>query len=344
MSIADIQARPFPPGFETVSGPLHYTLLNDLLFRMVFEADQNGLKSLLTALLHLKESDITELEIKNPFRFGTRVDEKKYIYDLYLLLNNKQKIHIELQVLSQSFWTDRSLCYLCRDFGDLNSGENYKEVKPHIQIDILDFSLFEDSNEFYATYHLANDKTGRIYSDKLSLHVLQLNKEQYATEEDKACGIYYWARLFKATTWEELKFLTEKQASLQSTVETMYRFTADDYTREEIRAREEELRLQRTIEMEIKEQKDTIAEQNTTITEQNATITEQNATIAEQVATIAEQDATIAEQDATIAKQDATIAKQDATIAEQLKQLSDKDMEIARLKAALEEKNSSKLP
>ena len=289
MSIADIQARPLPPGFETVSGPLQYTLLNDLLFRMVFEANQNGLKSLLAALLHLKESDITKLEIKNPFRFGTRVDEKKYIYDLYLLLNNKQKIHIELQVLNQSFWTDRSLCYLCRDFGDLNSGENYNKVKPHIQIDILDFSLFEDSNEFFSTYHLANDKTGRIYSDKLSLHVLQLNKTKYATEEDKACGIYYWAKLFKATTWEELKFLTEKQASLQSTVETMYRFTADDYTREEIRAREEELRLQRTIELEMKEKKDKIAEQTVTIAEQTVTITEQKATITEQNATITEQ-------------------------------------------------------
>ena len=317
MSIADIQSRPLPPGFETISGPLTYSLLNDLLFRIVFEADQDGLKSLLAALLHLKESEITELEIKNPIRFGKRVDEKKYIYDIYLLLNTNQKIHLELQVIKQNFWTDRSLCYLCRDFGDLNAGENYKDVKPHVQIDILDFSLFDDCNEFFSTYHLANDKTGRIYSDKLTLHVLQLNKEKYATEEDKACGIYYWAKLFKATTWEELKTLAQKQASLQSTVETMYRFTADDYTREEIRAREEELRVQRTIEMEIKEQRDKIAEQNATITEQSATITEQSATITEQSATITEQS---------------------ATITEQLKQLADKDAEIARLKAALAEK------
>ena len=119
--------------------------------------------------------------------------------------------------------------------------------------------------------------------------MLQLNKTKYATEEDKACGIYYWAKLFKATTWEELKFLTEKQASLQSTVETMYRFTADDYTREEIRAREEELRLQRTIELEMKEKKDKIAEQTVTIAEQTVTITEQKATITEQNATITEQ-------------------------------------------------------
>ena len=169
-------------------------------------------------------------------------------------------------MLRQNFWTDRSLCYLCRDFGDLNAGDNYDTVKPLIQIDILDFSLFKDSNEFYATYHLANDKTGRIYSDKLSLHVLQLNKGKYATEEDKSSGIYHWAMLFKATTWKELKTLAQKQAALQSTIETMYRFTADDYTREEIRAREEELRVQRTIESihkrELKERDDKIAEQN----------------------------------------------------------------------------------
>ena len=161
------------------------------------------------------------------------------------------------------------------------------------------------------------------YSDKLSLHVLQLNKTKYATEEDKACGIYYWAKLFKATTWEELKFLTEKQASLQSTVETMYRFTADDYIREEIRAREEELRLQRTIELEIKEQKDTIAEQKATITEQNATITEQNATITKQKATITEQTTTIIKQDTTIAELGTTVTEQNEEIKRLRKQIEE---------------------
>ena len=74
--------------------------------------------------------------------------------------------------------------------------------------------------------------------------------------------------------------MAQKQATLQSTIETMYRFTADDYTREEIRAREEELRVQRTIESihkrELKERDDKIAEQDTTIAEQSVTITEQS--------------------------------------------------------------------
>ena len=83
ISLADIQARPLPPGFETVSGPLPYNLLNDLMFRIVFEANQEALKALLCSLLHLKESDITELEIKNPIRFGEHVNDKKYIYDIF---------------------------------------------------------------------------------------------------------------------------------------------------------------------------------------------------------------------------------------------------------------------
>lgn len=43
-----------------------------------------------------------------------------------------------------------------------------------------------------------------------------------------------------------MKALAQNETILQSTIETMYRVSADDYTREEIRAREDELRVQRT--------------------------------------------------------------------------------------------------
>ena len=210
-SLAELQSRPLPPDFETITGPLPHSLLNDLMFRIVFETNRDALKSLLCSLLHYSEDEIVEIEIKNPIRLGKRVDDKMYIYDIYLLLNNKEKIHLELQVLHQNYWAERSLCYLCRDFGNLNAGDTYDRVKHLIQIDILDFELYDGSQEFYSTYHLANDKTGRIYSDKLSLHVLELNNGKYATDEDKAYSIDYWAKLFKATTWEELKMLAKKQ-------------------------------------------------------------------------------------------------------------------------------------
>lgn len=76
---------------------------------------------------------------------------------------------------------------------------------PAVQIGILDYTLFPDAPEFYATYRLMNVKTHKIYSDKLCLSVLDLKHIELATEEDKAYQIDYWARLFKATTWKELR-------------------------------------------------------------------------------------------------------------------------------------------
>lgn len=202
ISLADIQSRPLSPGYEAVTGPLPHNLRNDLMFRIVFEANPEALEALLCSLLHLQPGEITGIEVLNPIRLGDRVGEKTYVLDIHILLNGEKKIHLELQVLSQEFWTERSLCYLCRNFGTLNAGDGYDQVKPLVQVDILDFELYKNSREFYSTYHLANDRTHRIYSSKIALHVLELNKEEFATEEDKAYRIDYWAKLFKATTWE----------------------------------------------------------------------------------------------------------------------------------------------
>ena len=182
-----------------------------------------------------------------------------------------------------------------------NSGEDYNQLKPLVQIDILDFELYENSKEFYSTYHLANDKNHRIYSDKLTLHVLELNTEEYATEEDKSYGIDYWARLFKSTTWEELKALAMEQNNLQSTVEAIYRVNADEQASDELFAREDFLRNQRTQQNQMKRKDDTIAEQANTIAEQANTIAEQANTIVEQTNTIAEQAAKIAKLEAKFA-------------------------------------------
>ena len=61
--------------------------------------------------------------------------------------------------------------------------------------------------EFIENYHL--------YSDKFTLSVLNLSKIYLATEEDKRYEIDYWARLFKAKTWEELKELVKDKEYLQ---------------------------------------------------------------------------------------------------------------------------------
>ena len=85
-------------------------------------------------------------------------------------------------------------------------------------------------------------------SDKFILSVLDLNKTELATEEDKAYGIDYWARLFKAQTWEELKELIKGNEYLQEAADSIYKANADEIVRQQCRAREEAERRERTLE------------------------------------------------------------------------------------------------
>lgn len=81
--------------------------------------------------------------------------------------------------------------------------------------------------------------------------------------------------------------MSSNQNIFQSIAETMYRISTDEQIREALQAREEELRVQRTIAMEIEEQQEKIAEQNATIIKLNATITEQDKEIKQLRAEIA---------------------------------------------------------
>lgn len=94
------------------------------------------------------------------------------------------------------------MSYLCRSFDQLNAGEDYLSIKPVIHIGFLDFSLDNKTPEFYSTYKLINIRNHEVYSDNLTLSVVDLNQIELATDEDKAYHIDHWASLFKSQTWE----------------------------------------------------------------------------------------------------------------------------------------------
>ncbi len=154
-------------------------------------------------------------------------------------LNEYTVINLEMQVINEGDWPERSLCYLCRAFDNLNKGETYTEVKPVIQIGILDLTLFKDDPAFYATYHLRNDRTHKLYSDKLCISVLNLNHISMATDEDKHYHIDHWAKLFKATTWEELKMLAKSDKHMAEATSTIYQLTQQEKIRQRCEAVED---------------------------------------------------------------------------------------------------------
>ena len=136
-------------------------------------------------------------------------------------------------------WPERSVAYLSRKFNDLTRGKDYSLIDPVYHIGFLDFTLFEDHPEFFAKYHIRNDEDSYLFTDKFNLYVIELRHTEMSTEEDKIYGIDTWARLFKATTWEELKMITKENPSMNSTAESIYLSNSDFVIRERCRARED---------------------------------------------------------------------------------------------------------
>ena len=277
----------------SASGPLTISMTNDYLFRALLQRNNHVLKGLICSLLNLSFSDVKSVIINNPIILGESINEKTFLLDISLTLNNKALINLEMQVINEHNWPERSLSYLCRTFDNLNSGETYQSVKPAIQISLLDFTLFPSHPEFYSTYQFLNVKNHTLYSDKLRLSVLNLTRIDLATAEDIACGLDHWASLFKASTWEELKMLAKQDDFINEASATIYQLSQEETIRLQCQAREDYYRRQRSIQSMLKEQDEKIKSYENTITQMTSEITalqKQLASALEQLASLQKSD------------------------------------------------------
>ncbi len=218
---------------------LEYGLMNDYMFRATLQTSEKVLRGLVGALLRLKEEEIQECVIENPIVLGEDIDDKTSVLDVKILLNNKKRLNIELQVANEGDWTDRSLYYLCRTFADLPKGGKYFELKPTIHIGIMGYSVFPQDKEFYAEYMLMNVKNHRIFNSKFSLRVLDLSQLENVSNEEQETDLYYWAKLFRAKSWEEIQMLAEKNEVFREAESTIRRLSADERIRLRCEAEEQ---------------------------------------------------------------------------------------------------------
>lgn len=234
--------------FFNATGNIDYNMTNDYMFKVIFQENETALRGLLCSLLRLHGEDIRSVEILNPIKLGESIDKKDFYLDINLMLNDNTIINLEMQVVNEYNWPDRSLNYICRSFLSLSKGDDYNETKPAIHIGFLDYTLFPEHPEFYATYKLTNIRTHQIFNDKFTIGVVDLGRTDLATDEDHFYGLDKWVKIFKAKTWEELKMIAENKPELLEASKSLYEFNADWEVRQRCIVQEEELARARRIE------------------------------------------------------------------------------------------------
>lgn len=212
----------------------------DFCFKELME-DAEVRRGFTAAVLHIPPEEIAETVLL-PTSLRKKYEEDKLgILDVRVLLNNSTQIDIEIQVSPFPLWPERSLFYLSKMFTDqLEKGKGYEILEKCVHIGILDFILFDAEKTFYSCYHMREDTSHHLYTDKLEVHILELpklNRYQYPETE-----LLNWAKFMNAERQEEFEEMAEKDKYIEKAYEALKNISADDEKRLEYEAREKALR------------------------------------------------------------------------------------------------------
>ena len=230
---------PYVEDWKRMSGPIQVKMTNDYLFRVLLQRDEKTLKALVSVVLNLDISDITDIIVTNPIAVGAAIDEKEFHLDVRIILNGKYSVNLEMQVLRKPGWNVRTLLYACRSLDQLSHGEDYIEAGSVIQVSFTNFALFSDEPEFFSKYQLVNvNNPKQVYCDKLTMLNIDLTHITLATEADRKCRLDKWAKVFKSDSWEDIKMLAEQDQNIDQAASSIWQLMQDFEVREQIRQRE----------------------------------------------------------------------------------------------------------
>ena len=106
--------------------------------------------------------------------------------------------------------------------------------------------------------------------------MLDLTQIELATEEDKYYEIDRWARLFKATTWKELRMTARNNPDLLKASNDLYTVNSDEIIRQQARARADAEFWERNRNAKIKRLEDAVAEKDSQLAQNQKLLAEKD--------------------------------------------------------------------
>ncbi|KEO82705.1 Rpn family recombination-promoting nuclease/putative transposase [Tumebacillus flagellatus] len=167
---------------------------NDLVFKALFgqESSKEYLKSLLEAILDAKISDLT---LVDPVLKIQDLDDKSSILDIKVLTSEREQIDLEIQITNQKHYSNRSLYYWARMYGgQLENGQQYRQLKKAICINLVDFVHFQGQADFHNSFLIRERNKGFTLTDHLEMHFIELPKFGYNKEKVLETGnaLFHW--------------------------------------------------------------------------------------------------------------------------------------------------------
>jgi predicted transposase/invertase (TIGR01784 family) len=151
----------------------------DIVFKLLFTKDTDMLADLINCMLSLSGNRrIMNVTVLNPVILPDEVLKKYIILDIRARDGRKHEYDIEMQAQKYDIYPKRALYYLCKIYANqLESGENYGELRPVSGIHFLDYAMFEKNEDFHFHFMLKDIRHPELeLNEDISMHIFELPK------------------------------------------------------------------------------------------------------------------------------------------------------------------------
>lgn len=149
----------------------------DFAFKKLFGSEEN--KDILISFINSvlpDEKQIKDVKLRNPYNIANYKKGKMSILDIKAVDEKGAWYDIEMQISEQGYYDKRALYYWSKVYTEqIESGEDFEELRKTISINILDFNYLEEK-DFHNVYGIYNRKSGEELSDIFDMHFIELNK------------------------------------------------------------------------------------------------------------------------------------------------------------------------
>jgi|GEM_PF-4120694 len=220
---------------------------NDLVFKMLFVQSIEGLKGMLGAVLGTQVASLTILNPEIPGLVSGDGADKSIVLDVRVELSDGSRVIVEMQMRASGALATRLAFYAARDLSaSMGRGQSYDGLTPTVLIVWLGQRLFPMlPASLHRIFELREGSTGELLTDRLAIHVLQLEDFAEKSETLKLQPLFRWARFFVAKDEAELIELANGDEQMADAVETIKHLSQDRQAIRLAQEREDELHLYR---------------------------------------------------------------------------------------------------
>src|SRR5690625_615357 len=152
----------------------------DYAFKQLFGIEKNkdiAVVFLNAILQRTGRKRIKDISFTNTEAGGEYKDDRQSRLDLLVVTDANEWINIEIQFSNQYDMVKRYIYYWSGIYrGSIQKKMSYKELNPVIVINILNFNLFNQTDQFHTTYHLYEDKEMFKLTDVMGFHFIEISK------------------------------------------------------------------------------------------------------------------------------------------------------------------------